>query len=951
MKGTGSSQGSAPQHEAFSSEVNEMNSDMNEATASALRIFRGEPATLAKLLSLGAQHQRANRMDDARRLFEKALVEHRAEMTDAAAIHLVRDLIVCTYKDPDLPTDTRFDAAEQMLLGILGESSQDASTTLQSAISSLSAALGNFPDLKQDLLGIAGAVEKRRWEVYGLRLHLVRACHYYRRGYEMGLAHDQGYNGINLAFILDLLSQQEEYSLDEGNAARETASEVRKKIIDAFDPSRVLDRDERSSTLELDDSTKSWWLLVTLGEAHLGTGNYERAVQRMAQAAALKAKLADQEEESKHIAPWQLETVARQLVRVAQMQAQRTKGSGVAVESTDAWRAVEALLGHDSQAAQSFLYGKIGLALSGGGFRASLFHIGVLAKLAEMDVLRHVEVLSCVSGGSILGAYYYLELRNLLQTHTDDKISRQEYIELVRRVEKGFVAGVQRNIRLRMLLGWNSNWRVLTSRRSSTSDRLAKLYESELYSRVEDGEQNGARYLADLRIAPLVETRDENGRVTSKKATDFNPRYENWGRLNKIPVLILNSTSLNTCHNWQFTASFMGEPPARSIDAEIDANHRMRRMYHWEAPPSYRRPDRDENEAAGVRLGEAVAASACVPGLFDPLLLEDLYGEMGPEKTKYLMRLVDGGNYDNQGIASLREQDCTVLIISDACGQTGISDDPASDHVGVSMRANNILMARTREVQYQLLSALEENGAIQGLLYLHLKKGLEAQVVDWIGSKDPSTYVKPPVTTAYGIREDVQRLLATVRTDLDSFSWLESDALMLCGYRMAEHEWAKCLPKIPVSTNPREHWDFQKLEPAMTAVDAHQGGQALRDLKKALQVAEGLVFKPFKLHPALKLGGVLMGVAALAAVVWLIVAYWSSSICDAGEGAAIALVCVGVLIALRELLLQRVLHYRNSYLQIAGSILMCCVGWIVFYPYLHWIDPLYVKWGSSYRRP
>ena len=42
------------------------------------------------------------------------------------------------------------------------------------------------------------------------------------------------------------------------------------------------------------------------------------------------------------------------------------------------------------------LRGRVGLALSGGGFRASLYHIGVLAKLAELDVLRHVEVLSCV---------------------------------------------------------------------------------------------------------------------------------------------------------------------------------------------------------------------------------------------------------------------------------------------------------------------------------------------------------------------------------------------------------------------------------------------------------------------------------------------------------------------------------------------------------------------------
>src|SRR5205823_2791978 len=114
----------------------------------------------------------------------------------------------------------------------------------------------------------------------------------------------------------------------------------------------------------------------------------------------------------------------------------------------------------------------------------------------------------------------------------------------------------------------------------------------------------GPRYLADLMVAPLVESRSENGEIQRRRAAGFNPRYENWTRLNKVPALVLNATSLNSCHNWQFTASFMGEPPARSIDAEIDANHRMRRMYHWEAPPPYRRDARDPKQANGVRLGE-----------------------------------------------------------------------------------------------------------------------------------------------------------------------------------------------------------------------------------------------------------------------------------------------------------------------------------------------------------
>ena len=49
---------------------------------------------------------------------------------------------------------------------------------------------------------------------------------------------------------------------------------------------------------------------------------------------------------------------------------------------------------------------RIGLCLSGGGFRASFFHLGTLRYLEEVGIMEKVEVVSTVSGGSIIGAYY-----------------------------------------------------------------------------------------------------------------------------------------------------------------------------------------------------------------------------------------------------------------------------------------------------------------------------------------------------------------------------------------------------------------------------------------------------------------------------------------------------------------------------------------------------------------
>ncbi len=54
-----------------------------------------------------------------------------------------------------------------------------------------------------------------------------------------------------------------------------------------------------------------------------------------------------------------------------------------------------------------------GLALSGGGYRASLFHIGALWRLNELGWLPKLDEISSVSGGSITAAYLGLRWKDL----------------------------------------------------------------------------------------------------------------------------------------------------------------------------------------------------------------------------------------------------------------------------------------------------------------------------------------------------------------------------------------------------------------------------------------------------------------------------------------------------------------------------------------------------------
>ena len=59
---------------------------------------------------------------------------------------------------------------------------------------------------------------------------------------------------------------------------------------------------------------------------------------------------------------------------------------------------------------------KIGLALSGGGVRASVFHLGVLARLAADNLLENVTFVSTVSGGTLVTGLIYSTAGNTWPT-------------------------------------------------------------------------------------------------------------------------------------------------------------------------------------------------------------------------------------------------------------------------------------------------------------------------------------------------------------------------------------------------------------------------------------------------------------------------------------------------------------------------------------------------------
>src|SRR5207245_10368485 len=62
----------------------------------------------------------------------------------------------------------------------------------------------------------------------------------------------------------------------------------------------------------------------------------------------------------------------------------------------------------------------VGLSVSGGGFRATLFHLGAIRRLNEFGILPKVTTVSSVSGGSILNGFRATRLSSPLRRRIAD---------------------------------------------------------------------------------------------------------------------------------------------------------------------------------------------------------------------------------------------------------------------------------------------------------------------------------------------------------------------------------------------------------------------------------------------------------------------------------------------------------------------------------------------------
>jgi predicted acylesterase/phospholipase RssA len=564
-----------------------------------------------------------------------------------------------------------------------------------------------------ETLGIAAGIFKRKWFDLGQFQDLQASADLYERGARGPLGTD-AYPHINAAFLDDILASRG----DNPEVRRTRAKAIRQRIVDELPVS-------------------DWWSTASRAEAFLGLGRYTDAIAELKGVATPPL--------------WKLETSTRQMATLVHLQVERP------LEHPEIRTFFDALLPGASAAVRSAFIGKVGLALSGGGFRASFYHLGVLARLAELDVLRHVDVLSCVSGGSIVGACYWLALRERLLDPTP--LGPNAYIDIVRGLIARFSDAVARDMRagvqpskLGIAIG------VIFKKKLGALDpeAVAEVLEENFYRPFLPG--SGPLYMDELPYTPA----DHDPKIVSGQP--FNPSRHNWLRAHKVPSLVINATTVNTGHGWQFTPMWMGESPW-AVHEAADVVPRLqwaRYGDHWR-----------------MRLGRAVAASACVPGVFDPLKLVASY------QTPVSVHLVDGGVYDNQGTVALLAANCNVLLVSDAAGQLMLDPEPQSKGLlAYASRAMDTLMERVRQANFGDLSARRMTGLVRGMMFLHMKAGLDADPIR-LDFSDEAYTLKRSTLSPSGVRKDLQQALAELRTDLNVFTPEESESLMACGYQMA----------------------------------------------------------------------------------------------------------------------------------------------------------------------
>ncbi len=408
----------------------------------------------------------------------------------------------------------------------------------------------------------------------------------------------------------------------------------------------------------------------------------------------------------------------------------------------------------------------IALCLSGGGFRASLFHLGALRRLHELDLLDRLKTISSVSGGSIMSAH--LAARLLERARETGSFASLDFERDIAAPFRSFAA---RDIRTgpvlkRFLLPWN--W----FRRSTQVRALEKKYRS---------------HLTDLTL----------------------------NRIPERPLFVFCATDIGCGVNWEFRRTRCGDYQLGYADSPD--NWPLARAVAASScfPPVF---DPMQLKLAadamndGKLLKEIEEMAAAEEEITDPAKKQAAIKKRveAIEQRKALietLRLSDGGVYDNLGLEPVWKDHAAVLV-SD--GGAPFRAEPATTVIRQLSRYVGIAGNQAAALRKRWLISNLETDVIEGTYW-----GIGSSV-----SRYPSAQTE-------GYSKDLAaNLISRIRTDLDGFSDAEMKVLENHGYTLAAtalrvHTPSLLPPTPPPASIPHPEWmDIDRVKEALA--DSHK---------------------------------------------------------------------------------------------------------------------------------
>jgi len=182
---------------------------------------------------------------------------------------------------------------------------------------------------------------------------------------------------------------------------------------------------------------------------------------------------------------------------------------------------------------------KLGLALSGGGFRATLFHLGVVRFLRDAGALQNVTEIASVSGGSILAAHLVLHWDRY---NGDDDSFADAASEIVKFVRFDLRNHIVRRLPMQFPLRLIAKLLFLEGRQFTPNALLERYYKEHLYGDrclYELPEQPMLHMLATSVSTGVLSAFNRNGLFIQQRGKDGTQSVEHIpGQLASIPRVV-----------------------------------------------------------------------------------------------------------------------------------------------------------------------------------------------------------------------------------------------------------------------------------------------------------------------------------------------------------------------------------------------------------------------------